>query len=168
LIRFVSVTGLAALLAAAVVGAGGAATRSVSASYSAVGVETSIPTSNTSPFAGTAIGSSGDAAVWTASVVHQPLSACPFGSGASCAITGGSFSLTSSSIAHVTGSFTGGTVTPVTQQAPCGKQVFAVDGTLSTTSGAASLTATLTHYRTSILGTCVIYFATISGSLKVG
>ena len=64
------------------------------------------------------------------------------------------------------GSFTGGSVTPISQQTPCGKQVFGVSGALATTSGPATFTATLTHYRTILFGTCFTYFATITGSLR--
>jgi hypothetical protein len=34
------------------------------------------------------------------------------------------------------------------------------------TSGPATFTATLTHYRTFLFGTCVTYFATVTGSLQ--
>jgi hypothetical protein len=167
MLRILAVAGLSVALVTAVAGPGAAAT-SVSSAYAVAGIETSIPTNNTSTFAGSALGSSFDTASWKASVVHQALSSCPFGSGTSCAITGGLFSLTSSSGAQVSGSFTGGTVTPVSQQAPCGKQIFGVAGTLATTSGQASFAATLTHYRTLLLGTCVTYFATITGSVLFG
>ena len=39
-------------------------------------------------------------------------------------------------------------------------------GALATTSGPATFTATLTHYRTILFGTCFTYFATITGSLR--
>jgi hypothetical protein len=165
---FAAVTGLSVVVATAVVGLGAAATRGVSSAYAVAGIETSIPANNTSRFAGSALGSSGDAGVWKASVVHEALSGCPFGSGTSCAITGGSFSLSSSSGGQVSGAFTGGTVTPVSQQTPCGKQIFGVSGALSTTSGPASFTATLMHYRTLVFRACVTYFATITGSVQFG
>jgi len=168
MLRILAVAGLSVALVTAVAGPGAAATSGVSSAYAVAGIETSIPTNSTSTFAGAALGSSGDTASWKASVVHQALSNCPFGSGTSCAITGGLFALTSSSGAQVSGSFTGGTVTPVSQQAPCGKQIFGVAGTLATTSGPASFAATLTHYRTLLLGTCVTYFATITGSVLFG
>jgi hypothetical protein len=167
MLRFLAAAGLSAALAIAVVPGASAAT-GVSAKYRVTGIETSFPTNNTSTFGGSALGSSGDAALWSASVVHQSLSHCPFGTGTSCAITGGSFSLSSSSGAHVTGSFTGGTVTPVAQQPGCGTQVFAVAGTLATSAGPGSFTATLTHYRVSLFGACVPYFATITGSVQFG
>jgi hypothetical protein len=167
MLRGLVLAGLAVVVAIAVAVPGAAAATGLSTAYAVAGLETSIPTNNTSTFAGAAVGSSGDAAVWKASVVHQALSNCPFGTNTSCAITGGLFSLTSSSGAQLTGSFTGGSVTPVSQQTPCGRQIFGVAGTLATTSGPASLTATLTHYRTLLFGTCITYFATITGSVQL-
>jgi hypothetical protein len=166
MLRVLAIAGLIGAFAIAAADPSGAATRDVSPAYVVAGIETSIPTNNTSTFAGPALGSGGDPARWSASVVHQPLSDCPFGSGASCAVTGGQFSLASSNGAHVAGSFTNGTVTPVSQQAGCGKQTFTVTGTLANGGGAGSFAATLTHYRTLLFGTCITYFATITGSLQ--
>jgi hypothetical protein len=165
--RFFALAGLCASLALLGAGQSTAATRSISTAYAVAGIETSIPTNNTSTFGGSALGSSGDAAVWKASVVHQPLSACPFGSGSSCAITGGSFALRSSTGSQLTGTFTGGTVTPVSQQTPCGRQTFDIAGTLATTSGPATFAGRLTHYRKLLFGTCITYFATITGSFRL-
>jgi hypothetical protein len=164
--RILVLAGLAAALAGAVAAPGGAMT-AISTAYTVAGIETSIPSNNTSAFAGAALGAGGDGAVWKASVVHQALSNCPFGSNSSCAITGGSFSLSSSDGAQLAGSFTSGSVAPVSQQTPCGNQSYGVTGTLATTSGPASFIATLTHYRTLLFGTCVTYLATITGSLKL-
>jgi hypothetical protein len=166
MLRTLALAGVCALIATAVAAPAGATTSGVSSAYTVAGIETSIPTNNTSTFAGSALGSSLDTALWRASVVHDPLSGCPFGSGTSCTITGGSFSLTSSSGAQISGAFVGGTITPVAQQAPCGKQVFAVTGTLDTTSGLAAFAATLTHYRALLFGTCITYFATITGAVQ--
>src|ERR1051326_7065376 len=165
--RILAFAGLVAALATLVAVPGASATTGLSTRYSLAGIETSIPTNNTSTFSGTAFGSSFDAAWWKASVVHQSLSHCPFGSGTSCAITGGTFALSSSTGAQLAGSFTGGTITPVFQAAGCGKQVFAVSGTLATTAGPGAFSATLTHYRTLLFGTCVPYFATVTGSLHL-
>lgn len=157
---------LALGLAVAVPSAG--ARTSVSPSYTVTGIETSIPTNNTSTFAGAASGSAGDVAVWKASVVHQALSNCPFGSNTSCQITGGTFALKSSDGSTLTGTFgPGSTVTPVSQQAGCGTQTFAVSGSLATSSGPATFSATLTHYRLSLFGTCIPFFATIRGSFAI-
>jgi hypothetical protein len=162
--RFLALAGIAGSLALA---AAAPAAAGLSDSYLASGIETSIPTNNTSTFSGVAVGSQGDGALWKASVVHDPLSACPFGSGSSCAITGGTFSLTGPAGAAL-GTFTGGSVTPISQQEPCGMQLYGVAGTLATTNGNAAFNATLTHYRVFIFGRCITYFATISGSLHFG
>ena len=167
MLRSFVLAGLGVLLAIAFAVPAAAAATGLSTAYAVAGIETSIPTNNTSTFAGAALGSGGDTAVWKSSVVHQALSNCPFGSNTSCAITGGFFSLASSSGARLTGSFTSGSVTPVSQQTPCGKQVFGIAGALATTSGPASFTARLTHYRTLLFGTCITYFATIAGSLQL-
>jgi len=165
--RLLAVAGLAAALAVGL--APGASAAAVSPKYQVAGIEIAVPTNDTSTFGGAALGSTGDFALWKASVQHQALSNCPFGTTTSCAITGGSFSLSSSSGVKVTGTFTnGGTVTPVSQQTGCGKQVFAVAGALDTSAGPASFSATLTHYRTSLFGGCVPIFATITGSLQFG
>lgn len=58
-------------------------------------------------------------------------------------------------------------MTPISQQSGCGKQVYGVSGTVASTAGTGSFTATLTHYRTSVFGVCVPYFATITGSLRL-
>jgi hypothetical protein len=160
---------VAALAAVVVAPSAGAAT-GLSPAYAVTGIETSIPTNNTSTFGGAALGSGGDAAIWHASVQHQALSNCPFGSGTSCAITGGTFSLSSLDGAKLAGTFVNGqgSVTPIAQQPGCGKQVFGVAGALSTSAGPAAFSATLTHYRISFFGTCIPYFATITkGSLHM-
>jgi hypothetical protein len=166
--RTLAIAALAAAAACAVAVPGAGAATGLSNAYAVAGIETSIPTNNTSTFAGAAVGSGGDAAHWSASVVHQSLSNCPFGSGKSCLITGVTFSLSSFAGGQLAGSFvSGGSVTPVSQQAGCGKQVFAVTGALATNQGPASFAATLTHYRTLLFGTCVPYFATITGSVHL-
>jgi hypothetical protein len=165
--RITAAASLVAAVVALIVSQGASAASGLSSAYAVSGIETSIPTNNTSTFGGTAFGSGGDAALWQASVQHQSLSNCPFGSSTSCAITGGSFALSSFDGAHLAGTFVSGSVTPISQQAGCGKQVFAVTGALATTAGPAVFAATLTHYRVSIFGACIPYFATISGSLHM-
>ncbi len=162
--KYLALAGIAGSLA---LSAAVPAAAAVSSSYLASGIESSVPTNNTSTFSGLAVGSQGDGALWRASVVHEPLSGCPFNSGSSCAITGGTFSLTSSAGA-VAGTFTGGAVTPISQQEPCGQQVYGVAGALATTNGPATFTGTLTHYRAFVFGRCLTFFATISGSLQFG
>ena len=168
--RISAVVAAAAVLTAAVVAQGAGAATGISSSYAVSGIETSLPTNNTSTFAGAALGSGGDAARWRASVQHQALSNCPFGSGKSCAITGGTFSLSSLDGAHLAGAFVNGqgSVTPISQAPGCGKQVFGVRGALATSAGPAVFAATLTHYRIPLFGTCIPYFATITnGSLHL-
>ena len=165
--RFLVIGALAAAVAAAVTVPGVGAATGLSTKYAVRGIETSIPTNNTSTFGGTATGSSGDLALWKASVVHQGLSNCPFGSGTGCTITGGTFSLRSSGGGTLAGTFVGGKVTPVSQGTPCGNQVFGVTGSLSTNHGPGTFAATLTHYRTSLFGSCITYFATIKGTVTL-
>lgn len=168
--RITAVAGLVAAVVALIVSPGASAATRLSSSYAVSGIETSFPTNNTSTFGGTALGSGGDAATWRASVQHQALSNCPFGSGRSCVITGGTFSLSSLDGAHLAGTFVSGqgSVTPISQQAGCGKQVFRVTGALATSAGPAAFAATLTHYRIALFGKCIPYFATITnGSLHL-
>jgi len=166
--RTLAIAALAAAAFAVAVPGTGAAT-GLSNAYTVAGIETSFPTNNTSTFAGGAVGSGGDAAQWSASVVHQSLSNCPFGSGKSCVITGGTFALSSFAGGQLVGSFlNGGSITPISQQAGCGKQVFGVAGALSTNQGPAHFAATLTHIRMVFFGLCVPVFATITGSVHLG
>jgi hypothetical protein len=122
-------------------------------------------------FAGAASGAlPGD---WNADVQHTKLclSCTP-----TATITGGSFSLTttlSGFPALVTGKFTGGTVQVINRGANCTNQTFAVNGILGSVGawysghGSGVFATTLTHYRTSILGSCVTYGASVKGSLSL-
>ena len=123
-------------------------------------------TSTDGRFAGTAFGSLPGA--WNASVQHTKLclSCTP-----TATITGGRMQLAS---LHglVTGSFTGGTVQVINKGANCTNQTFAVHGLLGSVgpdggTGTGTFNATLTHHRTSILGICVIYEASVSGTIKL-
>jgi hypothetical protein len=152
-----------ALLAAVALGAATGAGAAVSPSYQVAGIETGAPQSNTSPFAGLAVGSAGDRAFWQASVVHDPLAGCAT-VGSSCAITGGTFSLRSNA-GTLTGTFSGGSVQLSSQQPGCGRQQFAVNGNLTTATGAMSFTGTLVHYRLLFRGQCTVFAATVQGSL---
>lgn len=106
---------------------------------------------------------------WTAVIDHTPLSP-------DATITGGTFTL--ATLIHwvpktVEGTFaSGGTVTRVYREAGCGIQKYAVKDDLVDVgvdggSGTGHVNATLTHYRHSVLGHCVAYAATISGSVKL-
>jgi hypothetical protein len=126
-------------------------------------------TSTDGKFAGTASGAlPGD---WNADVQHTKLclSCTP-----TATITDGSFSLATTLggiPTLVTGTFTGGTVQVINQGTDCTNQTFAVNGILGSVGlwysghGNGIFTATLTHYRTSILGKCLTYGATVQGTL---
>jgi hypothetical protein len=126
-------------------------------------------TSTDGKFAGSAAGALPGA--WNADVQHTPLcvSCTP-----TATITGGSFSLatTLNSIpALVTGVFSGGTVQVIDVGAGCTNQSFAVNGILGNVgpwysgSGSGTFSATLTHYRRPIFGTCITYAASVTGTL---
>jgi hypothetical protein len=128
-------------------------------------------TSTDGKFAGTASGTlPGD---WNADVQHTKLclSCTP-----TATITGGSFSVATTLggiPTLVTGKFTGGTVQVINKGANCTNQTFAVDGILGSVGpwysghGTGTFTAILTHYRTSILGRCVTYGASVKGTLSL-
>ena len=110
---------------------------------------------------------------WNADVQHTPLclSCTP-----TATITGGSFSLATTHNglpALVSGAFVGGTVQVTNVGASCSNQTFAVNGILgdvgwwSSGSGSGTFTATLTHFRQSILGHCVTYGASVRGTLSL-
>jgi hypothetical protein len=128
-------------------------------------------TSTDGKFAGTASGAlPGD---WNADVQHTKLclSCTP-----TATITGGSFSIATTLAGIptlVTGKFTGGTVQVINKGANCTNQTFAVNGILGgvgpwySGQGSGTFTATLTHYRTPILGSCVTYGASVKGSISL-
>jgi hypothetical protein len=122
-------------------------------------------------FAGTASGALPGG--WNADVQHTKLclSCAP-----TATITGGSFSLATALggvPTLVTGKFTGGTVQVINKGANCTNQTFAVDGVLGSVGpwasghGGGTFKATLTHYRRSIVGSCVSYAASVNGSLSL-
>jgi hypothetical protein len=149
---------------------GGAAAAPVSTSFSVVGYEYAF-TSTLGCFAGTASGNAGDRGAWTVCVQHDPLASTP------TYIDGGSLAMTTLSANGapdlVTGSFVyhGGTITAIASGANCTNQQYLVSGALhdiaTTTTGGGSGTfrVTLTHYRTSVFGHCVIYKARVSGTV---
>jgi hypothetical protein len=125
-------------------------------------------TSTQGTFAGTAYGALPGA--WAATVNHTVLS--PSG-----VVTGGEMSLNTAlngTRTLVDGDVTGGAVTRTNPGSTgCVNQYYAVNLTLGNVtangagSGSGSFAGTLSHYRRSVLGTCVTYSATISGSLTV-
>jgi hypothetical protein len=158
-------TALAALVAS------GASARTAFTSYSfnATGVETSVPVNNVSTFSGGAVGTGG-IATWSASVPHDPLVSCGGPTnGVTDIVPGGSFSLTGTLGVKLNGSFTGGTVTAPAGcvSGACGNETFSINATLAINGQPAVITGSLNHFSTMILGSCVTYFATISGHLQV-
>jgi hypothetical protein len=127
-------------------------------------------TSTDGRFTGTASGSL--PGVWNADVQHTPLciSCTP-----TATITGGNFQLATTvhgTPSLVTGAFTGGTVQVINPGTNCTNQTFAVHGVLGSVgpyggTGTGTFNATLTHHRVSIFGTCVIYAATVTGTLSL-
>jgi hypothetical protein len=106
---------------------------------------------------------------WTAVIDHTVLSP-------DATITGGSFTLVT--VIHwiprtVKGTFAaGGSVTRFYREPGCGIQKYAVTDDLVNVgvgggSGSGHVTATLTHYRHSVLGHCVAYAATIAGTVAL-
>ena len=124
-------------------------------------------TSTQGRFAGAAPGAL--PGVWSATVDHTPL-------GTVATITGGDVYLATYQNgvpAVVTGHFTGGTVRQLPGFTGCSDQQYAVNGDVgdvgfgSAGTGSGSFAGTLTHHRTKIFGYCVIYSATITGSLTL-
>ena len=128
-------------------------------------------TSTDGRFAGTASGALPGA--WNADVQHTPLClSCT----TTATITGGSFSLATTHNefpALVSGAFVGGTVQVTNAGSNCSNQTFAINGILgnvgwwSSGSGSGTFTATLTHYRHSVFGSCVTYGASVRGTLSL-
>jgi hypothetical protein len=103
---------------------------------------------------------------WIAVVKHTPLSP-------NATITGGTFRLvTSRSNATRTliGRFTTGTITNTDAGRGCTNQTYRVVGSLAHFGGnrTGRFAVTLTHYRHQLLGSCIAYFATATGTLRVG
>jgi hypothetical protein len=123
-------------------------------------------------FAGAGLGNHGDRALWNTSVQHDPLGSNP------THVRGGSFQmLTWSPTGHadsVTGTFVnhGGMITTLDPGLKCTNQRFQVTGALqrvattTTSGGSGNFSATLTHYRFSLFGHCVIYNARVVGAVS--
>jgi hypothetical protein len=125
-------------------------------------------TSTQGKFTGTASGALPGG--WAATVNHTALNP-------SATVTGGDMSLATvlnGTAALVQGAVYGGAVDRLNPYATgCVNQYYGVRLTLVNVtvngagSGTGSFAGTLTHYRRSVLGTCLTYSATISGSLTV-
>jgi len=156
---------------AALVSAGRATAAPASTSFAIVGYEYAF-TSTVGSFAGSGRGNAGDTAAWNARVEHDPLGSTPI------YVNGGPFAMTTRSPAghldYVTGDFAyhGGTITTIDPGARCTNQRYLVTGTLehvattTTSGGSGSFSATLTHFRYSLLGRCVIYAARVAGTVS--
>ncbi len=161
------------LVVLVLVAAGLALTSAVSAapastSFTIVGYEYAF-TSTVGSFAGSGTGNAGDKAAWNATVDHDPLGSTP------TYITGGSVAMTTASASghldYVTGAlaYHGGTITTLNPGPNCTNQQYLVTGALqdvatsSTSGGSGTFTVTLTHYRYTLFGHCLIYKAGVTG-----
>lgn len=109
----------------------------------------------TGNFAGAA---SGDLpGLWFAQVVHDPL---VYSLNTPTHISGGSFTLLTSTGSTVSSTITTGSVTPTSLPSTCSNQTF----TLSLTLNNGTFNGTLTHLRVSLFGSCITFFATVTGS----
>ena len=137
-------------------------------SFSISGTEVSA-TETTGRFVGAASGSA--VGTWYAEVNHDRLGG---GDGAQVAIqSGGSFgmALAPAEPAYVvSGQFADGTITTSSSGTSCKNQLYKVDGELKNVSvtGTGQFFATLTHHRRSVLGRCLLYAATVSGTVTLG
>jgi hypothetical protein len=155
-----------ALVGAVLLSGGGVASAATTRTDTVQGAEVAY-TSTQGTFTGYADGDL--AGAWTAVINHTVLSP-------NATITGGTLTLLT--VIHwlpatVEGTFAdGGTVTRVSQQAGCGDQKYAVKDKLVHVgadggSGTGDVSATLTHHRHRILGRCVAYAATITGTVHL-
>ena len=110
---------------------------------------------------------------WNTVVDHTRLS---LGSTPTATITGGNFELatTLNGIPTVvTGDVGGGTINVKDPGTDCTNQTFDVQGSLAhvgvlyTGTGSGSFSVLLTHHRARVFGSCVIYAATVTGSLSL-
>ena len=140
---------------AANVGAAGAST---SVNYKVRGVEI-YATATRGVFTGVTWAAD-DYGNWYAVVDHTV-----FDAARTATITGGTFDLNGYR-RDVSGTFNpGGTVLLRSADTGCGREFFDVDGTLTLAGGGSGVfDATLVHYRTPVLGRCITYGATVSGT----
>jgi len=147
-----------------------ASARPASAAFAVTGNEYAF-TQTVGSFAGRATGNAGDTGLWNARVEHDPLGSQP------TYINGGTFEMTTVrgfSADYVTGDFVhhGGQITVLDPGAGCTNQRFLVAGSIksvatSTTSGGTGMfSVTLTHYRYSLFGHCIIYNARVAGTVS--
>ena len=166
-LRFLAVV-LAAVATLAVPGSAAAAPASTS--FAVTGFEYAF-TQTVGYFAGSAVGNAADRGLWNARVEHDPLGSTP------TYVTGGSFQMATRSPSgqfdFVTGEFVdqGGTIETKDPGLNCTNQRYLVTGALenvatSTTSGGSGTFAVmLTHHRALLFGRCIIYSASVFGSV---
>jgi hypothetical protein len=153
------------IVATALVLASVAAAAVTSPVYQVTGIGIGASQGDVSPFFGIGTGSTGDRSQWRASIAHAPFAGCAT-IGSSCAVTGGTLTLTSNNGSSLAGSVTGGGLTLTAQAARCGTQTFAVSAMASTGSGLEQLTGVLTNYRFQLRGVCTVLAATLQGTLS--
>lgn len=157
----------AVVLAAALVPSG-TALAEVSSSYRILGAEV-WATNTVGMFVGAAQGSSGDAATWGARIEHT-VQTQPSGR-----ITGGWATLYTSELHRIRGNFSRGTLRLIDDGGGnCGDLRHSVKARLvgvtrsdSDAKGTGQLQAILIHYRVEILGNCIAYSASVSGSITL-
>jgi hypothetical protein len=144
------------VLALASLGAALAAASAASAAAPRVDSLTGAEIIPVSSVRGTFVGyAKGDLpALWRATILHRPLSTGP-----TVAVTGGTFTIVPTSGTLLRGTVTGGSVAVANPGRGCTNQSYRVSVALSI----GSFDGTLTHYRHSLLGQCLVYAATISG-----
>ncbi len=155
------------ILAAALVPSG-TALADVSGNYTILGAEV-WATHTVGTFVGAAQGSSGDVATWGARIEHT-VRTQPSGK-----ITGGWATLYTSELHRIHGRFSHGTLRLVDDGGGnCGDLLHSVKGRLvdvtrsdSDVTGTGRLEGILIHYRVEILGMCVPYSASVSGSITL-
>jgi hypothetical protein len=160
---------VAVVAAAALATPAAAPAAPASTNFAIVGYEYAF-TSTLGTFAGVGTGNAGDRAAWNTSVEHDPLGSSP------TYVNGGSFEMTTAGptgVDFVSGTFAyhGGTVTVMDPGTGCTNQRFRVTGTLedvtttTTSGGSGNFVVTLTHYRYSLFGHCLIYAARVAGTV---
>ena len=143
-----------------------------STSFTITGYEYAF-TQTAGSFAGPGVGNMGDMIGWNALVEHDPLGSSP------TYVNGGFFEIVShspdGSFDAVLGSivYHSGTITTLDTGAGCTNQQYLVTGglndvtTTTTTSGTGTFKVTLTHYRVSVFGRCLIYKARVNGTVSI-
>jgi hypothetical protein len=146
----------------------GTALADVSSSYHIVGAEV-WATRTVGTFVGAAQGSSGDVASWGARIEHT-VQTQPSGT-----ITGGWATLYTSELHRIHGTFSRGTLRLIDDGGGnCGDLRHSVKARIvnvtrsdSNAIGTGHLQAILIHYRVEILGNCIAYAASVSGSITL-